>query len=152
MPSGVRPSIRLASRPIPLIFPVIFSIATTEGSLSTIPSPFTYTRVLAVPRSTAISFAGSQDIQFMWGTFIGKPPGTWLVKVNGRLCPANPTASESTCASYGWWQSVDRAEGHALDPGNDHLRDPHAPRHLERLRAQIHERHHQLAPIIAIDR
>ena len=41
MPSGVRPSMRFASRPIPLIFPVDFSIATTEGSLSTMPSPFT---------------------------------------------------------------------------------------------------------------
>jgi len=41
MPSGVRPSIRFASSPMPLIFPVDFSIATTEGSLSTMPSPFT---------------------------------------------------------------------------------------------------------------
>ena len=41
MPSGVRPSMRLASRPMPLILPVAFSIATTEGSLSTMPSPFT---------------------------------------------------------------------------------------------------------------
>ena len=40
-PSGVRPSIRFASSPIPLIFPVAFSTATTEGSLRTMPSPLT---------------------------------------------------------------------------------------------------------------
>ena len=79
MPSGVRPSIRLASRPIPLILPVAFSMATTEGSLSTMPSPFTYTRVLAVPRSTAISFAGSQEVKFREGNFM-RPVGTWVSK------------------------------------------------------------------------
>ena len=41
IPSGVRPSIRLASRPTPRILRVPFSTATTEGSLRTIPSPFT---------------------------------------------------------------------------------------------------------------
>ena len=41
MPSGVRPSIRLASSPMPLILPVAFSIATTDGSLRTMPSPLT---------------------------------------------------------------------------------------------------------------
>ena len=41
MPSGVRPSMRLASRPTPLIFFVSRSIATTDGSLRTMPSPFT---------------------------------------------------------------------------------------------------------------
>ena len=44
-------------------------------------------------------FAGSQDIQFMWGTFIEEPLGTWVEKVNGRLGPANPAASKSTRAS-----------------------------------------------------
>ncbi len=58
IPSGVRPSIRFASRPIPLMVLVAFSIATTEGSLRTIPSPLTYTSVLAVPRSTAMSLTG----------------------------------------------------------------------------------------------
>jgi hypothetical protein len=33
--------------------------------------------VLAVPKSTAISFAGSQDIRFRAGTFIKEPLGTW---------------------------------------------------------------------------
>ena len=39
---------------------VPFWTATTEGSFKTIPSPRTYTSVLAVPKSTAISFAGLQ--------------------------------------------------------------------------------------------
>src|SRR5579864_1589739 len=61
IPSGVRPSMRFASRPTPLIFLVSRSIATTEGSLSTMPSPFTYTSVLAVPRSTAMALAGKKE-------------------------------------------------------------------------------------------
>src|ERR1019366_5774661 len=44
-----------------LIFLVSRSIATTEGSLSTIPSPFTYTSVFAVPRSTAMALAGKNE-------------------------------------------------------------------------------------------
>src|SRR5580693_9403076 len=52
---GVRPIIRLASTPTATIAPVLVFSATTEGSLSTIPRPRTYTRVFAVPRSTAMS-------------------------------------------------------------------------------------------------
>ena len=40
-PSGVRPSMRLASSPTPLIFFDSRSMATTEGSFRTMPSPFT---------------------------------------------------------------------------------------------------------------
>src|SRR6202000_2335763 len=52
---GVRPIIRLASMPTATIWPLLVLSATTEGSLSTIPRPRTYTSVLAVPRSTAMS-------------------------------------------------------------------------------------------------
>ena len=52
---GVRPIIRLASMPTATIWPLFVFNATTEGSLSTIPRPRTYTSVLAVPRSTAMS-------------------------------------------------------------------------------------------------
>ena len=52
---GVRPIIRLASMPTATICPVFVLSATTEGSLSTMPRPRTYTSVLAVPRSTAMS-------------------------------------------------------------------------------------------------
>src|SRR5512135_2565527 len=52
---GVRPIIRLASTPTATMAPVLVFSATTEGSLSTMPRPRTYTRVFAVPRSTAMS-------------------------------------------------------------------------------------------------
>src|SRR5512144_2226762 len=53
---GVRPSILLASEPTARTLPVFLEIATTDGSLQTIPLPLTYTRVFAVPRSMAMSF------------------------------------------------------------------------------------------------
>src|SRR6266699_1389987 len=52
---GVRPIIFFASAPTARMPPVLVLIATTDGSLSTIPRPLTYTSVLAVPRSTAMS-------------------------------------------------------------------------------------------------
>jgi hypothetical protein len=52
---GVRPSIRFASTPTACTSPVRWSIATTDGSESTMPRPRTYTSVFAVPRSTAMS-------------------------------------------------------------------------------------------------
>src|SRR5271155_1961450 len=52
---GVRPIIRFASAPTANGRPSLMSTATTDGSLSTMPRPRTYTSVLAVPRSTAMS-------------------------------------------------------------------------------------------------
>ena len=52
---GVRPIMRLASAPTASGRPSTVLIATTDGSLRTMPSPRTYTSVLAVPRSTAMS-------------------------------------------------------------------------------------------------
>ena len=52
---GVRPIIFLASAPTARMPPVLVLMATTDGSLRTIPRPLTYTSVLAVPRSTAMS-------------------------------------------------------------------------------------------------
>src|SRR3954447_17807742 len=52
---GVRPIIRFASAPTASGRPSFTLIATTEGSFRTMPRPRTYTRVLAVPRSTAMS-------------------------------------------------------------------------------------------------
>src|SRR5947209_18635245 len=56
---GVLPSISLATRPTAWPFCntrlVPFLTATTLGSLSTIPSPLTHTRVLQVPRSMPMS-------------------------------------------------------------------------------------------------
>src|SRR5690242_20193047 len=60
---GVRPIIFFASAPTARMPPVLVLIATTDGSLSTIPRPLTYTSVLAVPRSTAMS-RPMNDIEF----------------------------------------------------------------------------------------
>ena len=55
---GVLPSIVFASSPTAktCFFPAWSTIATTEGSFNTTPWPFTTTRVLAVPKSIAISW------------------------------------------------------------------------------------------------
>src|ERR1051326_7038842 len=63
---GVRPSIFFASAPTATTRrpPRDSSCtATTEGSLQTIPSPFTYMRVFAVPRSIARSFEKSPRME-----------------------------------------------------------------------------------------
>src|SRR5438552_1921594 len=52
---GVRPSISFASLPTASTSLVFLFIATIEGSLTTMPLPRAYTRVLAVPRSMAKS-------------------------------------------------------------------------------------------------
>ena len=55
---GVLPSIDFASLPTAktdLLFLLSVAIATTDGSFNIIPFPFTYTSVLAVPRSKPIS-------------------------------------------------------------------------------------------------
>src|ERR687896_847995 len=52
---GVRPSMRLAPEPTATTLSVLLSMATTEGSESTMPCPFTNTSVFAVPRSIATS-------------------------------------------------------------------------------------------------
>src|SRR5947207_561064 len=55
MSPGVRPSMSLASRPTAYTLLVFLSIATIEGSLTTIPRPLAKTKVFAVPRSMARS-------------------------------------------------------------------------------------------------
>src|SRR3954462_12235757 len=56
--AGVRPIIRCASAPTAGTSPVRSSIATTDGSDSTMPRPRTWTTVFAVPRSMAMSRTG----------------------------------------------------------------------------------------------
>ena len=59
--AGVRPIIRWASAPTAWTSPVRSSIATTDGSDSTMPRPRTWTTVFAVPRSMAMSRTGRND-------------------------------------------------------------------------------------------
>ena len=53
--AGVRPIMRFASSPTACTSPVAESIATTDGSDTTMPWPRTNTSVFAVPRSIAMS-------------------------------------------------------------------------------------------------
>ena len=59
---GVRPSIFLASNPTATTRSVLLFTATTEGSLMTIPRPFIYTNILAVPRSIPISLRNRDSL------------------------------------------------------------------------------------------
>jgi hypothetical protein len=43
-------------------------------------------------------------------------------------------------------------ELHSLDPGDDHLSDPHTPGHPKALGAEIHQCNHKLATVITVDR
>ena len=52
---GVLPNIRFASSPTASTLVVPASMATTDGSRSTIPLSLTYTKELAVPKSIPIS-------------------------------------------------------------------------------------------------
>src|SRR4028119_2024831 len=52
---GVRPSMRLAPEPTATTLSDLLSMATTDGSESTMPCPLTNTSVFAVPRSIAMS-------------------------------------------------------------------------------------------------
>src|SRR5437762_4422459 len=79
---GVRPSISLASRPTASTSPLFLLIATIEGSLTTMPLPFAYTSVLAVPRSMARS---EENMLKMERKFISVP-GTCLRVSSGVLC------------------------------------------------------------------
>src|SRR4051794_29393157 len=62
MLSGSRPSMASASAPTALTRLSFVESATTEGSESTMPLPFTYTSTLAVPRSIPIFRAISAPI------------------------------------------------------------------------------------------
>src|SRR6202161_196299 len=63
---GSRPIIRLPSTQTATICPVLVFSATTDGSLSTMPRPLTYTRVFAVPRSTAMSRPRNAIALLLW--------------------------------------------------------------------------------------
>ena len=67
--AGVRPIMRLASTPTASGRPSRTLTATTDGSFSTMPRPRTYTTVLAVPRSTAMSRPMIDERTFsdIWG-------------------------------------------------------------------------------------
>ena len=61
--AGVRPIIRLASKPTACTSPVCSLIATTDGSDSTTPWSGSYTSVFAVPRSWPCSDRRSRSVE-----------------------------------------------------------------------------------------
>ena len=71
---GSRPSMLRASRPTALTFPSLAEMATTDGSLMTIPRPRTKTRTFAVPRSMPICFA-TQGLRRRSSVFDGASRG-----------------------------------------------------------------------------
>ena len=97
---GVRPIIRLASMPTASGRSSLMLTATTDGSLSTMPRPRTYTRVLAVPRSTAMSRPkkrGEEVVRHAEGLLVGG----------------------SEVVAYGYWAEQPRAS-----PPRRHRRRP----------------------------
>ncbi len=154
MPSGVRPSMRLASSPMPLIF---------GGLLDRDDRGLVQHDAFALDVDQGVGRAeidgdlvrGEPGNQIQAGNFhrgaarhMGAE-GKWHAVV--PLERYRPAAAEPTRASCSRRQPRP-AGSHSLHPRDDHLRDAHAPGHLERLGAQIHQRHHQLAPVIAVDR
>src|SRR6478735_1138780 len=112
---GVRPIIFLASRPTARMPPVFWLIATTDGSLSTIPRPRTYTRVLAVPRSTAMS-RPMNDMLFA----MGKAPSKGLRAAGsgqGAIRNYGPRPGGSAHATYRAGRSEGREEQADLTRG-----------------------------------
>src|SRR4029077_17289932 len=89
---GVRPNIRFASVPTASTRPDFFSTATTEGSLSTIPFPCTYTRDDAVPRSMARSFENHPKISLPKPTIVLPS----LLDSNGVLSQVTPADPHPT--------------------------------------------------------
>jgi hypothetical protein len=64
-----------------------------------------------------------------------------------RLATATP---ESTRAPFGRRQLSHRPKRHSLHSCYDHLGDPHSSGHPECLFAEIDQRYHQLAPVVAV--
>src|SRR3974377_1539242 len=85
---GGRPIIRLASTPPATGRPSRVLTATTEGSLRTIPRPRTYTTVLAVPRSTAMSRPINEEKELL-GTMTQRPPPGGRATRPGYVVPPN---------------------------------------------------------------
>src|ERR1700687_1741796 len=71
---GVRPSMSFASRPTATTSPLFLLMATIDGSLTTIPLPFEYTSVFAVPKSMARSDEKRLNIDRRLYPFFILPP------------------------------------------------------------------------------
>jgi hypothetical protein len=75
--------------------------------------------------------------------------GKWTPALLPRL-PSTTTKSTSATASRR--KRFHRSKGGALNPGDDHLGNAHSASHPKRLAAEVHQRHHQLTAVVAVDR
>src|SRR5246127_719821 len=100
---GVRPSISLASLPTASTSLVFLFIATIEGSLTTMPLPRAYTRVLAVPKSMARSLEKmlnsdrrlcERDEPLLYPLLDDIPDRVSLYKVDSLTCTSHPGLAE----------------------------------------------------------
>ena len=101
MLAGVRPTIRLASAPTARTRFVLASMATTDGSLMTIPRSRTWTSVLAVPRSIPMSREKRPRIRSSMvagGSFV---VGSLAVVGRGVAARASPVSGGSRGSSAG---------------------------------------------------
>src|SRR5579864_8447717 len=89
---GVRPIIRFASIPTARGRSSLVLTATTDGSLRTMPRPRTYTRVLAVPRSTAMSRPKkpARKLSDTRGSFLIERAREVRKRLPGGLGPVHP--------------------------------------------------------------
>src|SRR3989304_4277720 len=110
MCEGVRPIIRFASTPTARARLSRVLMAPTDGSLSTMPWPRTYTRVFAVPRSIAMSRVAS-DARLL--TMVESPLG-WR-RVYPR--PASISRSEIAVGTRGFDPITPGDPPRALAPG-----------------------------------
>src|SRR5262252_10823596 len=110
---GVLPIMRLASTPTATIWPLFVLRATTDGSLSTIPRPRTYTRVFAVPRSTAMSRPRNASALLIGNENL--PEGSCSVFCIAAAAEAHREVGRSLCFLHG------PGPGRLNEVGEEHL-------------------------------
>ena len=91
--SGVRPTIFLAVMPTAMTsrMPLRLEIATTDGSLMMTPRPWTWTSVLAVPRS--IEMSSENALPTPESTATARPRRSLIIVVPVRVAAAVRTGS-----------------------------------------------------------
>src|SRR4028118_1412037 len=121
---GVRPSMRLAPEPTATTLSVLVSMATTDGSESTMPCPLTNTSVFAVPRSIATSRPKS-------------PPNILVPSVRSSAPPPHKRRLEHSVFLH---TKVPVAQDHVIQDLYSYYfgRLHESPRHLPILTARLH--------------
>ena len=127
MLAGVRPTIRFASAPIARTRLVLVSIATTDGSLITMPRSFTWTSVLAVPRSIPMSRENrpSRRSNMVEGGSFAVVAGarpSWAARLQAAETSRIGRSRESPCSIPGCRIAAERQEHPAARVGTRQVR------------------------------